>query len=135
MIRLISKYESFLNKDAYIDRAYKAPLLAEGFRADLAKYCLESLIKNKIVLHQYHSKKYKEYHEQRIKNSEIFRKKFFNNIYDNVNQKINVAPRLIADFYSLCDKYNTPVSRFLVLMDACPSFIKNRFFNFRWRFF
>lgn len=91
MIRLINSYQkkSILNEYSYIDEPYKTPILMQGFRADIAKFCIPNFFNNIIGLHLDH-KKNKNYKESREKNKKIFHKKFFLNITNR--QRKNIFP-------------------------------------------
>ena len=120
MVRLLNYYNCIkFNNKSIIDKTYIAPLFAEGFRADLAAFCIKNIIKKKIVLHLYHKKNKKTYKSDRDKNRIIFLNKISSMITCEKVENVPV-PILISLFYRLCDYYNVDSSSYGVLFFNKP---------------
>lgn len=120
MIKLAVKYNLInLDSSLLIDKTYVAPLLSFGFRAELAKLCLENVLDKKFVFHLHHPRNSKEgYYKAREKNSEIFKKYLESLVEEQISN--TAIPPLIFDFYELCEKKNINPDSFLVLLDGRP---------------
>lgn len=107
-----------------IDKTYRAPLLACGFRAALGKLCIPNLLDGNIAFHLFHGKSIdSSYQRLRVTNAEIFRKRA--TTFINESQPRNPTdqpPDLIFTFYAECFKRNIDPSRFYALFDARPRF-------------
>ena len=118
ILRLINYYIPIIEYVSYVDKTYRAPLLSEGFRADIAKFCLDNLLNKHIGIHLFH-KKSRNYSISRKKNAEIFNNKFFKNkkiIYNTT------VPMLLCEFYKKCKQYGYDAMYYSVLLDNCPKY-------------
>ena len=121
MIRLIREYQMLdLSLTTDFDTTYVAPLFACGFRADLALFCLKALLNKKIVLHKFHKKDKFSYNREREHNKKIFYDKFFYNHDSGYSSATHTIPKLLHEFYLMCERYDFDPKNFSILFNDCP---------------
>jgi predicted glycosyltransferase involved in capsule biosynthesis len=123
IIRLAEYHQAIdISKDFFIDKPYSAPLLAEGFRAHLGRFCLQNILGKKFVYHLYHGRNNLDpYYAARIKNSTIFSEKI-KRLFVCHDPKVLTPQRdLIQMFFDECQKRGLTPEDYFVLFDARPS--------------
>ncbi|WP_227510362.1 galactosyltransferase-related protein [Acinetobacter equi] len=108
MLRLF-KYKGLIEytNDILVDEPYLAPLMSIGFRALLAKSCLEILLSPYYFLHIFHKKnKQESYYRLRQINQNYFNSKF--HIMININHELDKLALLQTFFMLLKDKKESP---------------------------
>lgn len=108
--------------DFFIDRAYRAPLLASGFRAELGRLCIPNLVDGNIAIHLHHEKhKNSSYQNRRVKNAEIFKQRIREFVEVKVSTPTDgVVPGIIKDFFGECKRRGVSPDRFHTLFDTTP---------------
>jgi len=128
LIRMASHYKLLqLDEKITIDVPYRAPLLAEGFRAQLAKLCLDSLLEKQFVFHLFHKKNSTDpYYRQRINNKEKFLKRTSSLVSQNTDEVTEHRADLISTFFEICSKKKINSEDFFACFDARPrSLLRN----------
>lgn len=105
-----------------IDRPYRAPLLAEGFRGRLGTLCLANLLDGQIALHLFHERDDAEpYYRRRQDNAKLF--------HDHVKalvcnppegERSDAIPPMIEAFYTECLRRGVNPANYHALFDARP---------------
>ncbi len=114
--------------DILIDRTYRAPLLASGFRAELGRLCIPNLLDGNIAIHLHHEKdNNSSYQKRREKNAEIFSQR----IRDCLGSKVLIpsdedVPGIIKDFFGECKRRGVSPDKFHTLFDTTPRYQVNR---------
>ncbi|WP_303215489.1 galactosyltransferase-related protein [Bilophila wadsworthia] len=116
----LTRMAVYLNKiniesDFFIDKTYVAPLFAQGFRGELAKLCLENLLKKKIAIHLFHKKVKDDYYKSRINNANIFINKIKALFIFEKKLPLKKYP-LLEKCYELCLKNGNDFSEFSILL-------------------
>ena len=117
---ILTRMAVYLNKiniesDFFIDKTYVAPLFAQGFRGELAKLCLENLLKKKIAIHLFHKKVKDDYYKSRINNANIFINKIKALFIFEKKLPLKKYP-LLEKCYELCLKNGNDFSEFSILL-------------------
>lgn len=108
-----------------VDRPYRAPLLAEGFRGALATICLPNLFDGNVAMHLYHPKDGAEkYYKRRTSNAELFQKRIAH--LEDANPDDHNVPALIRTFFEECNSRKIDPARYYALFDARPRFMMKR---------
>ncbi|MFC3111227.1 galactosyltransferase-related protein [Undibacterium arcticum] len=126
MIRLaLKKNVISFSQEMLVDKPYRAPLLAEGFRAMLSPLCFNWILKKKFALHLHHAKNRDEkYYSKRSDNSYLFNKKMRAMLDGNQENLSHKSPLWLANmFFETCYLYETDSSEFFALLDARPDFL------------
>lgn len=108
-----------------VDRNYRAPLLAEGFRGGLANLSLENLLDGNFAFHLFHNKDQHEYYYQsRAQNALLFNKRVSERIlYSSQDNPELTTPDLVINFYAQCYRRGIDPARFYALFDARPRYM------------
>lgn len=111
--------------DLLVDKNYRAPLLAEGFRGELANLSLENLVDRNFAFHMFHNKDQQEhYYQSRVQNALLFNKRVSEFIlYTPQNNSKLTAPNLVINFYAQCYRRGIDPARFYALFDARPRYM------------
>lgn len=127
MLRLIIEKNLVIKSaDLLMDRPYRAPLLAEGFRAALGTLCLPNMLEEKVALHMFHHRDNNEdYYLLREKNSQLFQKRFADSVGRSVGES-HIIPPMILDFYAECAKREIDPAKWHALFDARPRHMLQR---------
>lgn len=135
MIRLSCLYNRIKDWDKInIDNTYLAPLLAEGFRAELATYTFKYIIQKKFMFHIFHpNAKIGNYYKLREKNKIVFNNKVLDLKTKNKDSRnLNI----MEIFQDTCKVYNKDFNEFKILLDENKTkpkgfeLFKRRFFKF-----
>lgn len=123
MLRLgIRAKKIAVSAQLFLDKTYQAPLLAEGFRAVLARTCIPLVLEKKFAFHLWHpSNKQEKYYWRRTENSEIFQSEAKKIVgIDHFQSEEEELPVLLRDFYRECMKRKIDPADFNVLLHAVP---------------
>lgn len=114
--------------DILRDETYRAPMLATGFRSELAILCLPNLLEGCIAFHQFHKKDHNSsYQKRRSINSKIFQNRVLQLVQDKENISTNdPVPNLIKVFFAECKRRGVDPLRFYALFDARPRYLLSR---------
>ena len=102
-----------------VDETYRSPLLSIGFRAELAKLCVNNLLDGNIVFHLYHDKNKRDfYYKKRENNKLIFKNRIdaFKEI--SLNDEFDIS--LVEYFIKFCKEKNKNYIDYSSLFDARP---------------
>ncbi|MFS0754944.1 galactosyltransferase-related protein [Noviherbaspirillum sp. 1P10PC] len=105
--------------DVFVDKTYRAPLLAEGFRATLSQLAIANLLDEHVALHLFHSNEMQgPYRERRKKNALLFQSVLID-LYDSARQLSTTGSRLEleARFERECKQRAVDPQQFKVLSD------------------
>lgn len=105
-----------------VDRTYRAPILAEGFRAELGVLCLANLLMGNVAVHLFHGRDNEDsYYLQRNANSQLFRQRIAM-LLDQapIDPSSKSLPTMIIAFYEECRRQSIDPARFYALFDARP---------------
>lgn len=105
--------------DVLVDKSYRAPLLAQGFRATLSQLAVPNLLDERVALHLFHANEiHGQYRERRKKNAVLFRS-VLTDLYGNAGRLPPVASRLRlgARFRRECRQRALDPQQFKVLLD------------------
>ncbi|QEZ42784.1 galactosyltransferase-related protein [Cupriavidus oxalaticus] len=109
-----------------IDRPYRAPLLAEGFRGVLSTLCLSNLLDGNIAFHLFHAKDGDEsYYQSRNENAALFQRRI-GALVAGLRQDEDACPPIIQAFFSECKRRCIDPARFHALFDARPRYMLQR---------
>lgn len=124
MLRLAISTGSLVpSRSLLIDRPYRAPLLAEGFRGILGSLCLSNLLDNQIAFHLFHERDNDEaYYRARLRNATLFRSRVAT-IIDDCDMVDGSIPANIVKFYELCSSRGISPSKYSALFDARPRYM------------
>jgi predicted glycosyltransferase involved in capsule biosynthesis len=106
-----------------VDRSYRAPLLAEGFRGHLGRLCIPNLLDGNIAFHLHHGKDGKEsYYLGRQRNSEIFKERISDLLesYPAIESEPSRVSPMIISFFDECAKRGVDPSYYFALFDPRP---------------
>jgi hypothetical protein len=108
--------------DLLIDRPYRAPLLAEGFRGALGTLCLPNLFQGHIATHLFHHRDSTEdYYAQRTANAHLFSQRMTKLLVDlSVSSLSPPVPPMVSAFYRECKLHGIAPIKFSALFDARP---------------
>lgn len=108
--------------DLLIDRPYRAPLLAEGFRGALGALCLPNLLQGNIATHLFHDRDNTEdYYARRTANALLFRERMTKLlVHLNASSSVSSVPLMVSAFYRLCKLQGIAPTKFNALFDARP---------------
>ncbi|PQA83789.1 hypothetical protein C5F52_04795 [Limnohabitans sp. TS-CS-82] len=108
--------------DLLIDRPYRAPLLAEGFRGALGALCLHNLLQDNIATHLFHDRDNTEdYYVGRTANALLFRECMTKLLVDlNASSSVSSVPLMVSAFYRECKLQGIAPTKFNALFDARP---------------
>lgn len=111
----------FPSSDLLIDKTYTAPLLANGFRAHLANFCLRFMLDKKFGFHLHHKKDNNElYYFLRGKNKIRFEEKIKIFLNDSQSVKDIKIPPLIKSFFEICAERRIDSNEYYAFFDARP---------------
>lgn len=120
-----------------LDRPYRAPLLAEGFRASLGSLCLANLLDGAIALHLFHEKESADrYIRQRSINGTLFRRRIAAILPERAEPcAAEAVPAIVSRFYAECGRRARDPADFHALFDARPRhmLIRRHFHSRVWR--
>ncbi|SAL00360.1 hypothetical protein AWB80_07853 [Caballeronia pedi] len=125
LIRLGWLYDAIpRSNEMLIDAPVRAPLLASGFRGQLARLALPSLLRGQVAFHLWHSTRRDIYYEARTRNASRFQQK----LADQLPSAAAVATAPVATFdlsligawSDMCRRNNVDVNRYSVLFDNRP---------------
>lgn len=107
------------------DEPYMAPLMASGFRAEIAKLFLNQLIANNYFLHDFHGKDKQENYYQLRKVNKV---RFDEKVHTIINHEpISQQPlELLCEFHSHLAKHNKKPSEFTALWAEIPGHMFRR---------
>ena len=108
-----------------LGEAYRAPLLATGFRATLSTWCFDALISGAIALHLHHSRDADDaYYQSRQANADRFRDRLAT-LAPSTSEVHAVQPpfALASALYRYCTDRRLNPSAFEALLSARPSFL------------
>lgn len=122
LIRLsLYKKRPINKKQILVDKVYRAPLLSEGFRSELAKFCVKNLLDGNIVFHLFHKKRNNEkYYKERYLNKERFNFLLSSLVSDSLS---NNEVTLVEFFIKACKDRNLNYLDFSALFDARPRYM------------
>lgn len=121
--KLISPTPSFFSNEPS-----RSPLFASGYRRELGRLCLPTLLSKDFAYHLHHAKpKASKYYEARTKNFEIFKNK-----HKDLAIGGEETATLIEDFIRLCSTNNQPISYFSALFENKPGHV-DRYDTFKRR--
>ncbi len=104
-----------ITPNIFIDKPYISPVFAQGFRGELAKLCIDNLIRKKIAIHLFHKKNKDRYYKYRKYNSNIFISKM-KLLYGDKNTCIKETRYpLINTFFESIEKNKEDPSDFSIL--------------------
>lgn len=108
--------------DLLIDRPYRAPLLAEGFRGALGALCLPNLLQGHIATHLFHHRDSTEdYYLRRTANSHLFSERMAKLLVDlNASSFSPPVPPMVSAFYRECRVQGLAPTKYSALFDARP---------------
>lgn len=123
MVRFALAYDLVpKSHDFAINKPYKAPFLAEGFRAALATLCIDNLVDGHVALHQFHERDNKErYYKRRNTNAAIFEKRLSEVAANFSGESASVT--LFASLLAACRERNLDLARYHALFDARPRYM------------
>ena len=105
----------------HIDEAYKAPMMATGFRAILAQAQLAQLLQGNYFVHDYHGKdKQEDYYQQRRQNQIYFKQKITALEPDHPCVDKPNPLQLLNHFYALLQAENIMPSEYAALWAEIP---------------
>jgi predicted glycosyltransferase involved in capsule biosynthesis len=131
MMRLASKYELIKpSRDFFSNPTVRSPLFVQGFRRELGRLCIDSLIDKEFFVHMYHAKspESNEYYAARVRNFSRFCGLYKN--YDG--GEVQIDPTLITEFVSKCVATGKDVSEYSIYFENKPGHI-DRFDTLRRR--
>lgn len=116
------------SSDLLIDQTYRAPLLANGFRAALGMLCIPNLLDKNIAFHLYHEKdRQSVYQRRRLANAAIFQSRMRELLSLNVRPGgSGNTPELITSFFFECARRCIDPSTFHALFDPRPRHLLRR---------
>jgi predicted glycosyltransferase involved in capsule biosynthesis len=123
MIRLaLAKHLIKPSPSLLVDRTYRAPLLAEGFRAELGVLCLANLLQGNVAVHLFHGRDNEDvYYVQRNANAKLFRQRTAMLLeLPPIDSPSRSLPTMITAFYEECRRQSIDPARFHALFDARP---------------
>lgn len=129
MIRLARHHNLIFPTPSFLSNDHsRSPLFVSGYRRELGRLCLPSLLNKDFAYHLHHAKpKASKYYEARSKNFEIFK---------NKHQELTIGGEetatLIEDFIRLCSNNNQLISHFSALFENKPGHV-DRYDTFKRR--
>lgn len=110
-----------------VDRAYRAPLLSEGFRAALGRLCIPHLLDGHLAFHFHHVKdRHSGYQRRRTENAEIFRRRLTDWLSPDPPQgEYDETLETLRVFFSECASRGKDPAQFHALFDARPRHLVN----------
>lgn len=108
--------------DLLIDRPYRAPLLAEGFRGALGTLCLPNLLQGHIATHLFHHRDSAEdYYVRRTANAHLFSERMTKLLVDLSASSLSPSvPPMVSAFYKECNVQGVAPTKYSALFDARP---------------
>ena len=114
------------NETLLADTPVRAPLLASGFRSQLARLTLPALLNRQIAFHLWHSSKKDRYYEARERNAETFKSKLMSQLQipESKASELRAPPPLdltLIDAWSeMCRGKNVDAREYSILFDNRP---------------
>lgn len=108
--------------DLLVDRPYRAPLLAEGFRSALGALCLPNLLQGNVAAHLFHPRDSMEgYYGQRQINAKLFHERMGNHLasLDTPLPSLSIPP-MVSAFFEECAKHAIAPAKYYALFDDRP---------------
>lgn len=131
MLRLFKhKHLIEYTEQTLIDTPYMAPMMAVGFRAQLAQVQLEQILQPVYFLHAYHGKdKQENYYQLRQQNKLRFQKRF-TALVEHTSDHQLYPPHLLNQFFQLLNTHNMKPSEFTALWAEIPGHMFRRKLKF-----
>lgn len=123
MIRFaLAKHMIKPSQSLLIDRTYRAPLLAEGFRAELGVLCLANLLLGNVAVHLFHERDNEDaYYVQRNANAQLFRQRISMLLEETpIDAPSRSLSAMIIEFFEECRRQLIDPAHFYALFDARP---------------